>query len=280
MLAKTWTPSFNHYPAFVQPKLNGIRGLYQHGKFQSRGEKFWRDDFVEHIVAELRSLDLGDLILDGEFYVHGWKLQRINSAMGVNNLKKGPSEDTRKMEFHVFDVVDDKKKFSERWLETMSQINEASLVYVKVVPTEKADDAVFNTDQFKSYVFFGYEGIILRPDGPYEFGARWSDRASKFTDYRSPFLWKRKSWEDGEWVCVGCTPGEGKASIGVGSLQFQHWNKEKRQMFDFSCGTGFDDNERIDLAENDPRGKLVRLRFPYVSEDGVPQCPSFVAIMS
>lgn len=275
MLAKTWTPSFNKWPCFVQPKLNGVRGLYQHGKFQSRGEKFWRDDFVEHIVAELRSLDLGDLILDGEFYVHEWKLQRINSAMGVNNLKKGPSEDTRKMEFHVFDVVDDKRKFSERF----SSLKLGG-TFTHIVETRLADFNTIVDLDFRHFVAKGYEGIMLRPDGPYEFGARWSERSSKFTDYRSPFLWKRKSWEDGEWVCVDSTPGEGKASIGVGSLQFQHWNKEKKALFDFSCGTGFDDQERIDLAENDPRGKVVRLRYPYLSEDGVPQCPSFVAIMS
>lgn len=279
MLAKTWKPSFSSFPCFVQPKLNGVRGLYQNGKFQSRGQKFWRDDFVEHIVAELRSLDLGDLILDGEFYLHNWKLQRINSAMGVNNLKKGPSEDTKKMEFHVFDVVDDTRSFQGRWPMVARGIAMANLKHVKPIPTQLVNGPNFTDTCFESFVSQGYEGIMLRPDGPYEFGARWSDRAGKFTDYRSPFLWKRKSWEDAEYVCIGWTAGEGKASIGVGSLQFQHYNKEKNTMFDFSCGTGFDDNERIDLAENSPLGRVVRIRFPYRSEDGVPQCPSFMAIM-
>lgn len=275
MLARTWGPKFNHYPCFVQCKLNGIRALYQNGVFQSRDEKFFM--CLGHIVEELKTLGLGDLILDGELYVHGWKLGRINGAAAVN--RKELSDDTLKVEFHVFDVVDNKKGFKDRFSPIDNPIRDAALRYVKVVNTHYVDNPDYGDNNFTDYVSLGYEGLMYRPDGPYKFGSRWSERAGKYTEYRSEFLWKRKQWEDAEFRCVGTTPGLGKASIGIGAFVFESYVESKHAVVQWTCGTGLDDSERVHWAENDPRGKLIRVRYPYLSADGIPQCPSFVAVM-
>lgn len=265
MLARTYGPKYNHLPCFVQCKLNGIRALFQNGTFQSRDEKLWRPGILDHIAAQLTWCT--ELVLDGELYFHGWRLQRINGAIAVN--RTAPIDDTYQVQYHVFDVVDPRKKFSARFLPIYNALQRTRLPHVIPVQT----DLIYLKEEidlhFEAAVKAGYEGLMLRPDVEYEI------------DKRSKALWKRKQWEDGEFCCVGVTQGEGKASIGIGALQLKyeaplHSNNDNGF---FNVGTGFTDSERIAFAENPPIGKLVKVRYPYLSDDGIPQCPSFLAVL-
>lgn len=299
MLARTLGPKFDQFPCYVQPKLNGVRALAQmelitigYNKrqvvFQSRDEKQWQPEVLEHLADELRSIGhiLGNQILDGELYVHGWRLQRINGAVAVNRLE--PNEDTKQIEFHVFDVVDPKRMFSERWFGVMHQIGSANLPHIKVVQIVMCNDREDCDQHFHYYTREGYEGIILRSDGPYEFGEHLG-RAGTMTSYRSRTLWKHKQWEDGEFRCVDITQGEGKADIGIGALTLtsidpivvgNHCGKEfKGEIPTFKVGTGFDDFERIEFMKNPPIGKLVKVRYLYLTASGIPFNPSFLAVL-
>ena len=69
------------YPCYVQPKLNGIRALYQNGNFQSRDQLPFPPGLLNHLSSPLQSAFDPSVILDGELYVHGWPLQRINAAV-------------------------------------------------------------------------------------------------------------------------------------------------------------------------------------------------------
>lgn len=286
MLARTLGPKFNQYPCYIQPKLNGIRALFQHDTFQSRDEKLWRTGVLQHLIAELDHLELGSVILDGELYVHGWRLQRINSAVAVNRLE--PTEDTPHVEYHVFDVVDPQRKFNERWFDILTKINNAKLPHIKAVDTLICHDREFLGKVFHHYTAQGYEGVMLRPDGPYEFGEHLG-RGGTMTSYRSRTLWKYKSWEDGEWECVGVTQGEGKADIGIGALvcvlptrPVQHArNQDNFSSFEtqFKVGTGFTDEERIHYMTHPPIGKLVKIRYLELTKDGIPFNPSFLCII-
>jgi len=261
MLAKTKGPRFNKLPCFVQPKLNGVRALYQSGVFQSRDEKLWNGKVLAHLLEQLDTIQplLGDTILDGELYVHGWRLQRINGAIAVN--RKEPIEDTLQIEYHVFDTVET-RFFSSRWPATADILQEAALPNIRIVPTDWADDHSRVEDLFKFYTAQGYEGVMLRPDGVYQ------------QDKRSEYLWKYKNWLDAEFICVGTTPGEGKADIGIGALVVQVGNTTCK------VGTGFDDSERILFAKNPPLGKLIRVRFLELTKDGSLFNPSFIAVMN
>lgn len=276
MLARTVGPKFNHYPCYVQPKLNGVRALYQVQTFQSRDEKVWKPEVVRHLTEELRDINngLGNFVLDGEFYYHGMRLQDINGAIAVN--RSSPREDTNKIEFHVFDVVDPYRKFSERWFEVYHGLIDASqhLPHVKVVPTSVAHNWSQVEQHFHLYTSTGYEGIMLRPDGLYEFGDHIG-RNGNSTTFRSRNLWKHKHWEDDEFECVGITQGEGKAKIGIGALVC----KTKDGNATFGVGTGFTDQDRIDFAMYPPVGKQVKVRYLVLTADGKPFNPSFVAIV-
>ena len=272
MLARTLGPKFNLWPVYIQPKLNGIRVLAQKGIFQSRGEKLWKSHFFPHIADELASAGLSELILDGEFYVHGWRLQRINSAVGVNNNE--PNPDTPNIVLHVFDTVDPTKAFGDRWIGLRNRIVAAELPHVSAVPTAYVNNREEFLRYFHMAVAEGYEGVMARLNQPYEFG-----QTLHGTQLRSRSIWKYKSWSDDEFVCVGITSGEGKASIGIGALVLQKKLLILGTDPTFKVGTGFDDTERISLAANPPIGKLVRVRYLELTADGTPFNPSFLAVM-
>ncbi len=287
MLARTLGPKFDQFPCFGQRKLNGVRALYQQGEvgtnlsvdtFQSRDEKVWKPAVLEHLSNELRSLKLDGFILDGELYKHGWRLQQINGAVAVNRLL--PREDTKDVEFHVFDVIDLNRQFSERWFGMYHLLKSASLPHIRPVETILLHDRATMLDAFHLFTREGYEGIMLRPDGNYEFGEH-RGRNETMTQYRSRTLWKHKQWEDAEFVCVGVTEGEGKAEIGVGALTLAI---SPTQMFPFpdtkfGVGTGLTDAGRIEFAQNPPIGRLVRVRYLCLTEDGIPFNPSFIAVL-
>src|ERR1700722_77162 len=116
MLARTYGPKFNHFPCFLQPKLNGVRALAHHESsgfvMQSRDEKLWSYAVLGHIMDELSAFlveaqklfgQSWNPIFDGELYVHGWRLGDINSAIAVKRLE--PTVKTKNVEFHIFDTI-------------------------------------------------------------------------------------------------------------------------------------------------------------------------------
>lgn len=272
MLARTVGPKYDNYPCYVQPKLNGVRALYQQGTFQSRDEKVWNEGVLKHVLDELRLMDMGNLVLDGEFYCHGMRLQDINGAIAVN--RKEPCANTGKIEYHVFDVVNPYEKFSNRWFELYHGIIAAEYPHVKAVPTAYAHDWLEVERLFYLYTSLGYEGVMLRPDGFYEFGEHVGRNGSN-TTFRSKNLWKHKHWEDDEFVCIGITQGEGKADIGIGALVCQ----TKDGKASFGVGTGFTDAERIQFAMYPPVGQLVKVRYLTLTADNKPFNPSFLAVL-
>lgn len=286
MLARTLGPKFSQWPTYVQPKLNGVRALYQgspiqtdlnsrFGVFQSRDEKIWGRKVLAHLHDELENIteSLGSLILDGELYFHTWRLQRINAAIAVNRHE--PTPDTPHVEFHVFDVVNPKLPFSERYLPVANMLREANLPHIRAVDTAMVHDREQLERYFELCVRDGYEGAMVRPDGFYEFGEHMG-RNGTLTQYRSRTLWKHKSWEDDEFRCDGVTQGEGKADIGIGALLL----RTKNGNFQFKVGTGFTDEERVEYMKNNPAGKYVKVRYLCLTADGIPFNPSFLAVLS
>lgn len=270
MLARTYGPKYSTFPCFVQPKLNGVRALYQNGVWQSRDEKLWKPGVLKHLTNQLETISSlwGNAILDGELYVHGWKLQRINGAVAVNRLE--PIEDTLSVCYYIFDVVDPERNFSSRWFDLYTPLQGQRLApSILAVPTAMAHSRCDVDLHFASYTKLGYEGIMLRPDGPYELG-----ETAHGTTKRSKFLWKHKEWRDDEFVCVGYERGEGKASIGVGALICTTPNRGT-----FNVGTGFSDEERIELMNNPPVGRNIKVKFLCLSNSGIPLNPSFLAVM-
>ena len=179
MLAHTFTKRKHNivYPAYVQPKLDGVRCLCKkisefEIQFMSRGGKNY-DTMQKHPIREklIKAMEIGE-IYDGEIYHHGWSLQRITSAV----KKKKP--DTNLLEYWIYDRPSD-DGFKDRY--NTHEFPDG----ITTVSTYKIDSEKEVYKYHNQFVQEGYEGVIIRNcSGAYKFGSRSSDlqKYKKFID--------------------------------------------------------------------------------------------------
>jgi ATP-dependent DNA ligase len=144
--------------------------------FQSRGGEEY--PIIREIVDELWRVYFSknaNYVVDGEIYCHGMHLEDITSAVKKHN------ENTHKLEFHVFDLIDKTKpeqpwceryeQYISLWLEARPYISRIAVIAAH--PVRNSDDVYTLHDEF---VDDGYEGIVLRPhNGVNSFGNRTAD---------------------------------------------------------------------------------------------------------
>lgn len=262
-------------PCWVQPKFNGIRALYQNGKFQSCDELPWNEGVLAHLAEPLLKLFEPHVILDGELYRHGWNLQRINGAVAINRLK--PNEETLEVGYYVFDKVDYTKPFFIRFNEIEGIIRSANHPRLNAATTVKVPNREFVEEFYTHQVSDGFEGIMYRlglcpytvPKQPKEFAKGFlSDK-----DNRTWHLLKRKDWQDGEFECINVEEGEGKRAGMVGAFICRVGNTT------FKVGSGLSDADLIQYFECPPIGHKIRVKFLTFTSDGKPFNPTIEAIL-
>ena len=156
------------YPAYVQPKLDGVRCLVKKVNaktlhFMSRGGKDY-DALQRHpIINILLDYMQTDDVLDGEIYKHGWSLQKITSM-----VKKFKPE-TVELEYWIFDAAKE-GTFEDRFM-SIKKSKKLTFVETNKITTESEVQKWHD-----KYVRDGFEGVIIRNrDGQYAFGSRSSD---------------------------------------------------------------------------------------------------------
>lgn len=188
------------YPAFSQPKLDGVRCLafWEEDKVRliSRSGK---DYVLPHISKELEGILPANDVADGELYVHGLPLQQLNSL--VRGSHKHP--ESVGVEYHVYDMVvnkDAKMPCIDRMAalkDFYKKLDSAGKVKEVLTITVDNEEEVFQAQDV--FVAEGYEGGIVRLNqGEYRFG------------YRSKALLKVKSFIDDEFEIIGFKCGIGK----------------------------------------------------------------------
>ncbi|MDH1237264.1 hypothetical protein [Stutzerimonas stutzeri] len=185
--------------AFAQPKLDGHRCLFKGGVLYSRNGKVIN---LPHIVEAIEARGLADLHLDGELYIHGMLLQDIGS------LVKKPREESRKLQYHIYDVVAPLPYEQRRQL-IEDRINNTEAPVLRV-DTAKVGNRAGLTVMHKTWLAAGYEGSILRHGmAPYE------------TDKRSSSLLKVKDFSDAEAIVIAVERGtpNGEFEVPVWTLQ-------------------------------------------------------------
>ncbi len=307
LLAHIYEPHRVSYsePVFVQPKLNGIRALYQAGRFQSRDEIPFPVGLLDHLAKPLGDFFDDRTILDGELYAHGLPLQRINAA--VTPVRQEPNEDTKSIQFCIFDRVDYAKPFEERFREVCDKLKpHPSLL---TVTTVRSHSSIWSDRFYANMVADGFEGIMYRlGDCPYTVPKQPVDQAyqgmsvtrpgftgswpkSGFLSDKDNRVWhmlKRKDWQDDEFECVGLIEGEGKYEGTLGAITCrvrpeQRWKvlPGHDKSIDFSVGSGFSDAER-DAYWKDPSlvvGHLIKVKYLVLSSDGIPLNPTCLAVL-
>lgn len=276
LLAQTYTPKRFTTPCYVQPKLNGVRAIFLNGRFYSRDGHEWRPEILTHLTTSLQQVPKG-VALDGELYVHGWSLQRINAAIAVKRI--APTDDTRHVQFHVFDLVDHNLSFEERWgqaWDLVEQHKSGCLTQqdsIQIVPVQSCNLLGTVEHYFNVYTCNGYEGAMIRVGkAGYPTPGNGADQ-----DNRSWQLLKRKGWLDGEYKCVDVVRGTGQHEDRMGALMLQLDGTNKT----FQVGTGFSVAERDQYWNNPDEviGSIVKIKYRFLSNDGIPNHTSFEEIL-
>jgi len=260
MLAHKWEDRKHNiaFPCYVQPKLNGVRCIFQKGKFMSRGGKEYKT--LDHLRDELNKL--GVEIPDGEIYIHGLPLQRI-----VSRVKDHKGPDTLALEYWIYDQVND-KVFKERTEEVNRLFAKYSagatypshLVYVD---TEMINSEEELKQWHDKWVQQGFEGAIVRnAEGLYK------------VKHRSKDLQKYKEFEDAEFKITGGHEGTGTDK---GTVVFEVVTKEGKPFSVRPKGTR---ELRAEYLKELPNliGKELTVRYQELSEDGIPIFPVGIVI--
>jgi len=148
-----------HYPAYIQPKLDGVRALYHptEGYLYSRKGKIFPN--LDFITSELQEKGI-NTVLDGELYSDELSFQEIAGIVKKEKLTNQDMKKLTKMKFIVFDCVNDKMDFQERI--EMLQKSLKKLKYTSVLDT----NTVNNEDEIHTahveYTSKGYEGVMVR----------------------------------------------------------------------------------------------------------------------
>lgn len=194
------------YPAFVQPKLDGVRcvAIVKNGKCTLWSRTRKPITSCPHIVAELEKR-FTNIVLDGELYNHAYKtnFEKIVSLV----RQEVPDADHELVQYHIYDVIND-EIFSRR-LELLSQQGKTK-TFTNASPLRFVQTDLLTEDEvmlfFDRYRREGYEGAMLR------------NRDSKYVNKRSYDLQKVKEFDDGEFEIVGIDEGRGKLQGHVGSF--------------------------------------------------------------
>lgn len=273
--AHVYVPKKLRTPCFAQPKLNGVRALYQHGQFYSGDEIPWKSTVLQHLASELGNiLSTSPICLDGELYVHGWSLQRINSAVAVK--RNAPTVETPSIEYHVFDCVRFNTPFIDRWGHIRELLAPAHIngTNIKLVETSMVTDLRTADAHFAQSVLSRYEGSMYRMgECLYTTPGRGATKDNRTWD-----MLKRKAWQDADFRVVGVQEGKHTDLGGkyVGTLGAFVLTTESGHVF--TASPAFTDTERLQYFREPPIGLLAQVKYLNLSDDGIPLHPTVLAI--
>lgn len=201
MLAHKWRDHASKilYPAFIQPKLDGIRclAMLRKGKCTLWSRTRKPINSMPHIIEEIERQFKGqdDVVLDGELYNHSYKdkFEEIVSLVRPDAPKAGHGV----VQYHIYDMTAQLWTFKQRsdYLSERITPNKI-LVLVKTIKVE--EDEV--TDHFTDFRKAGYEGAMIR------------NAKSLYEFKRSYGLQKIKEFDDAEFEIIGVEAGRGRMS--------------------------------------------------------------------
>jgi len=258
---------------FSQPKLDGIRCIAtKDGLFTRNGKEITA---VPHIAKELQKLfvEYPDAVLDGELYNHAYKddFNKIVHLVRKQNLTKEHLVESEKMiQYHIYDVpqigtLDEQSLYSDRIGMLKTQGVPKKLRWssaIAIVDTTLVKDEKHLDELYSDYTLAGYEGQMVRIDGPYE-------------NKRSAKLLKRKDFVDEEYTILGYDEGNGNRTGTIRNFLFK--NKNGKEFTSNIKGTFEYLTELLHKAEG-LIGKKATVKYFNLTPDGVPRFPIVIAI--
>lgn len=247
------------FPAYVQPKLDGVRCLggnvNNNATFMSRqGKQFTTLTHLANDVKDfIKHINIPNVELDGEIFVHNCSFQEI-----IRNVKKYRENTTELLEYWIYDLVIPGMDFEQRtkiikdYFKNNSKIG--NLVYVTTNEV-KNETEIF--EQHAKFTQQNFEGTIIR-----------NKLGGYILKHRSNNLLKYKDFIDSEFEIV-----DGKEASGddVGTVVFVC--KVGDKTFDVRP-KGSRELRREWLADiKNIIGKKLIVKYQKVSENGTPIFP-------
>jgi len=239
MLAHKYNPDKADYPAYIQPKLDGVRCVFtKNGAYSRTGKEFKN---VDHIKEALKNFFNSNptFILDGELYNHGLKddFEKIISLVRKTKPTKEHKEQAAQLiEYHIYDVVNMTIANYSTRLGYINSVRDLHWNHIlRRVETKVVLDYDEAVKQHKKYLKLGYEGSIYR------------SMNGKYKNTRSWDLMKFKDFEDSEATIVGYELGKGKRTGTVGKFIMQD-----DEGVEFGCppGKGYNYKDLAAMLEN------------------------------
>lgn len=250
------------YPAYIQPKLDGYRMLYN-SKTQycnSRQGKEFAIIYQTDLYKELLQIN-EDVILDGELYLHNG----IFEHLGILRKKKLSKDDIRKLdqiEYHVYDIVLPEISYEQRYQRLVDLFKKNTFTKIKLVLTKTINSEQELKKSHMEFVKDNYEGSIVRNKaGKYRCKSRSSDLL-KYKDFEDSefkivdFTFEKDTSKDDEnlivWVCK--TP-----SGTLFNVRPKGTREERKELY--KRGRGF-------------IGRNLHVKYFELTENNVPRFPT------
>ena len=163
MLAKIFEEKKITFPCYVQPKLDGYRMFWKDEKMYSRtGKEFNNLNKLKEVLKKI------NYKLDGELYVHGMLFESYG-ILRKQKITKKDEEILNKIEYHVYDIIDNTKIFEERNNILKELKNKLTTNMIKIVPTYICNNVDEIYKYHNEFIENGYEGTIVRLNKFYEY---------------------------------------------------------------------------------------------------------------
>ncbi|HEB9416550.1 TPA: DNA ligase [Campylobacter coli] len=245
--------NFNGY--LMSEKLDGIRGIWEAGKFKTR------QDNPIHTPSYF-TYNFPSFKLDGELWMARAKFDEVSALTRSDNLD---SSLWKSVTYNVFDVPNACEEFklapctlSNRLKVLERYLQQNPNPYIKIIKQIPIKDQEHLKEFYKDIIFNKGEGVVIRKDlVPYEKG-------------RSKNALKLKPYEDAECKVIAYTEGKGKFQGKIGALLCQMPDDRV-----IKIGSGLKDKDR----ENPPKiGSIVTYKFNGLTKNSLPRFPVFLHI--
>ena len=242
MLAHKYNPDKADYPAYIQPKLDGVRCVFtKDGAYSRTGKEFKN---VDHIKKDLKVVfdRYPNIILDGELYNHGLKddFEKIISLVRKTKPTQEHRDEAEQLvQYHMYDIASYPHATYEWRMHFINTLTDSAMVRtskcLRIIKTEVALDYDNALHKHEKYLKQGYEGSIYR------------SMTGQYKNTRSWDLMKFKDFEDSEATIVGYEAGKGKRTGTIGKFIMQD-----DEGVEFGCppGKGYDYKDLAGMLDN------------------------------
>ncbi|MDC3332907.1 ATP-dependent DNA ligase [bacterium] len=245
------------FPCLIQPKVDGVRCMFNKGTLFSRWGKVF--PHLTHILDELKGVEH---LLDGELYSYTLSFQEIVGLVRKIHLTPADKIQLREVKYIVFDNVT-ADPFKKRHQVLVGLFNDRRWEFIELLVTKPCPHRDHVYSALADFEQQGYEGVILRnQDGLYK------------QKYRSKDLQKLKSFHDAEYKIIDYAEGEG---LEKGCVIWICETATEQPFRARPTGTR-EDRMQLFRTGNEYVGKLLTVKYQELTTDGIPRFPVGVTI--